>query len=514
MDYTLIDYKMEVWEERAYHYSKEVLRGLGFPVSGLRFKSDLVCRGLIVDTERGNLLKVDRFGVVRRAMHGTRRLTRAETFEEYGRDQVDVDLRSGRWSFLNTLFSVSEGCLYAQLVDRLDSGELLANCRPPFDSGRTGTYQQLHKAVSRALFKAHVTSTLKEEVMQQMDKFVTLDAEASETLLEQRRAGKKLALITNSDWVYTRTLMSFAFEPFLPRGMAWTELFDVVVVSACKPDFFSEARRPLYSIETDDGMLREALRMVPGGQYAGGNARMIEKVLQCRGEEVLYVGDHVFTDVNMAKKALSWRTCMILQELEQEVVGLAYGKAEDTQLRALMARREECAPRPPAPRRAHTAPAPPPRRTRLAVPRLGRYAAVRNHVKRELLWRRHLRGAAENEPLDAWEAAAQAHDARLREALDACEARILPMLESEGAHVNQYWGYISRAGWADKSHLMRQIEKYADIYTSRVSNLLAYTAYMRFTTTPQSLAHDDSTSGKHWEISAAVEGGPAGLGDR
>ena len=71
-------------------------------------------------------------------------------------------------------------------------------------------------------------------------------------------------------------------------------------------------------------MLREVIRFKRGGWYAGGNARMLEKVLGCRGEEVLYVGDHIFTDVNMAKKGLSWRTCMILQELEREVTGLAY----------------------------------------------------------------------------------------------------------------------------------------------------------------------------------------------
>ena len=156
MDYTLIDYKMEVWEERAYHYSKEELQAKGFPVRGLEFNAELVCRGLIIDKENGNVLKVDRFGYVRRAMHGTRMLSRAETFEEYGRDQVDVDLRSDRWSFLNTLFSVSEGCLYAQLVDRFDSGQLLAECEPPFDTSRCSNYAQLFRAVSRALFRAHV----------------------------------------------------------------------------------------------------------------------------------------------------------------------------------------------------------------------------------------------------------------------------------------------------------------------------------------------------------------------
>ena len=514
MDYTLIDYKMEVWEERAYHYSKEELRSKGFPVSGLEFNPELACRGLIIDKELGNLLKVDRFGYVRRAMHGTRMLTREEMYEEYGRgSSVDVDLRSGRWSFLNTLFSVSEGCLYAQLVDRLDSGQLLAECVPPFDAERCSTYAQLNRAVSRALFRAHVQSTLKDEIMQNIDRYVNFDPTASQVLLEQRRAGKKLALITNSDWVYTRTLMEAAYEPFLPTGMRWWQLFDVVIVSACKPDFFSEARRPLYSIATDDGMLREAMRMEVGGQYAGGNARMVERVFGCAGEEVLYVGDHIFTDVNKAKKELSWRTCMVLQELEREITGLAQGRQQLQELRAVMARREE-------------------------------YAALRNHVRAERARRAALKanpdetfgsleagvgGAAaagggaggggeltRDASEDAWEVAAVRSEERLREAIEAAEAQILPMIATEGAHVNRYWGYVSRAGWADKSHLMRQIEKYADIYTSRVSNLLPYTAYMQFTTSPQSLAHDEPR--QHFDLSPSPQrlgsggGGSAGVG--
>ena len=64
-------------------------------------------------------------------------------------------------------------------------------------------------------------------------------------------AGKKLALITNSDWVYTKTLMQFAYAPFLPPGMSWQQLFDVIVVSAYKPEFFTTERRPVYEIVQD-----------------------------------------------------------------------------------------------------------------------------------------------------------------------------------------------------------------------------------------------------------------------
>lgn len=55
-----------------------------------------------------------------------------------------------------------------------------------------------------------------------------------------------------------------------------------------------------------------------------------------------------------------------------------------------------------------------------------------------------------------------------------------PMLERDGREFNERWGYLSRAGLNDKSQFTRQIEKYADIYTSRVSNFLRYTPYSYF----------------------------------
>jgi hypothetical protein len=47
---------------RAYEYGLETLRQQGVPVDGLRFDPGLVIRGLIMDKEYGNLIKVDRFG--------------------------------------------------------------------------------------------------------------------------------------------------------------------------------------------------------------------------------------------------------------------------------------------------------------------------------------------------------------------------------------------------------------------------------------------------------------------
>ena len=45
----------------------------------------------------------------------------------------------------------------------------------------------------------------------------------------------------------------------------------------------------------------------------------------------------------------------------------------------------------------------------------------------------------------------------------------------------------------DKSHLARQIERYADVYTSRVSNLLALTPFVYLRSPRGSLPHDLAT---------------------
>lgn len=53
---------------------------------------------------------------------------------------------------------------------------------------------------------------------------------------------------------------------------------------------------------------------------------MVEKSLGIHGDEILYVGDHIFTDVSQSKVHLRWRTALICRELEDEVsYNLPYG---------------------------------------------------------------------------------------------------------------------------------------------------------------------------------------------
>ncbi|XP_072961085.1 uncharacterized protein [Typha angustifolia] len=450
MDYTLVHYNVMAWEGRAYDYGMANLKSMGFPVDDLKFDPDLVIRGLIMDKEKGNLVKADRFGYVKRAMHGTKMLTTRAVSEIYGRELVDLRKES-RWEFLNTLFSVSEAVMYMQMVDKLDQGAVPAELGPL-------DYKGLFKAVSRALFRAHVEGQLKSEIMAQPERFVEPDPELPLALLDQKEAGKKLLLITNSDYHYTNKMMHHAFNKFLPNDMGWRDLFDMVIVSARKPEFF-QTSHPLYEVVTNEGLMRPCFKARSGGLYSGGCAQMVEKSLDIHGDEILYVGDHIFTDVSQSKVHLRWRTALICRELEDEFNSLIRGRSHKAAVVELIQQKE-------------------------IVGDL--FNQLRLALQRQTNYRPAQTLAATN--MDDQELTESMQ--KLLIVMQRLDQKIAPMLEADGEHFNKRWGYLSRAGLWDKSHLMRQIEKYADIYTSRVSNFLHYTPFMYFRSQEQTLAHD------------------------
>ncbi|KAK7347975.1 hypothetical protein VNO80_22520 [Phaseolus coccineus] len=453
MDYTLIHYNVMAWEGRAYDYCMENLRNMGFPVDGLAFDPDLVIRGLVIDKEKGNLVKADRFGYIKRAMHGTKMLSTRAVSEMYGRELVDLRKES-RWEFLNTLFSVSEAVAYMQMVDRLDDGTIPADLGPL-------DYKGLYKAVGKALFWAHVEGRLKSEIMSKPELFVEPDPELPLALLDQKEAGKKLLLITNSDYHYTDKMMRHSFNRFLPNDLGWRDLFDIVIVSARKPEFF-QTSHPMYEVVTGEGLMRPCLKAQTGGLYSGGSAQMVENSLGVHGDEILYVGDHIYTDVSQSKVHLRWRTALICRELEEEYNALIGSRSYRESLVELINQKE-------------------------VVGDL--FNQLRLALQRRTRDRPAQTLAATNMNDEDLTDSMQ----KLLIVMQRLDKKIAPMLEADGELFNSRWGFLSRAGLWDKSHLMRQIEKYADIYTSRVSNFLYYTPFMYFRSQEQNLAHDSYT---------------------
>lgn len=448
MDYTLVHYQVEQWEKRAYEHLRHRFVALGFPVEKLEFDPTMVVRGLVVDTERGNLLKANRFGFVKKASHGTRPLDHEEQRAAYAR--TIVDLSDPRWYFLNTLFSLSEGCFYAQLVDLLDRRLL---------PGVLG-YGELFRLVKQNLDAAHLEGRLKAEILAQPDRYVLREPDTALALLDQKHAGKKLLLITNSDWEYTLAMMSYSFEPHLPKGMGWRGLFDVVVVGARKPEFFT-SHSPFFEVVSENGLLRPLTAGLEEGRaYHGGSARELERHLALSGDEILYVGDHMFGDVHFTKSVLRWRTALILRELEDELLALEQFREPEARLAAMMEEKE---------RLEH------------------------EHCQLRLLQQRRRQGyGPKEEKTEAEELHARLHELRAR--LEELDLQLAPLARAAAELSNPRWGLLTRAG-NDKSHLAHQVERYADVYTSRVSNFLHATPFVYLRSRRGSLPHDAAVPG-------------------
>jgi HAD superfamily 5'-nucleotidase-like hydrolase len=441
MDYSLIHYRVEVWEHEAFEHVRDAFLARGWPVNDLKFDPHSVTRGLTIDLDLGNLIKPNRFGYVIRAEHGTRTLSFDALRRTYAR--TAVDLSADRFVFLNTMFSYSEACLYSQLVDLFDARKI-----PDVPS-----YAALYGEVRATLDETHREGTIKDRIVANPERFVELEPETPLALLDQHYAGKKLMLITNSEWSFTRAMMTYAFDQFLPEGLHWRDLFDLVIVSAGKPDFF-EHRHPLYEVVDEEKSLLHPCEtgFREGGVFFRGNAALVEEHFGLVGDEILYVGDHLFGDVQVSKGILGWRTALILREMEDEMRALSEFAPKQLELTTLMEQKELL-------------------ERRLSQVRLREQRA-------RLEYGPEATGDADRDTISD-----------LREQIEQLDERIAPLARESGTMVNEKWGPLMRAG-ADKSLFARQVERYADVYTSRVSNFLDPTPFFYFRAPRGSLPHD------------------------
>ena len=430
MDYTLIHYHMQAWESCAYEHAKARLASLGWPVADLVFDPELVMQGLIIDQHLGNVIKINRFGFVKGAMHGTHPLSFQEQRRVYKR--VLVDLHEPRWVVLNTLFSISEGCLFAQCVDLMDAGKL----------DKVSGYERLYRVIRESINDIHMEGVLKQQIVDDPEQYVDLDPEMPLALLDQKQSGKKVLLITNSEWSYAHPMLTYVFDRYLPGKMTWKDLFDLTIFGARKPDFFS-SRSPAFRIVSEDGLLREQVGTLELGKaYVGGNAALVEQSLGISGEDILYVGDHIFSDVRMSKRVQRWRTALIIRELEDELEALTTFRDQQAKLDRLTQEKEAL-------------------EAAFSALRLERLRNAKGY------------GPQTTRPNTELDASILA----LRNQLLALDAALGELAGASSQLMNPNWGLLLRAG-IDKSHLADQIERSADIYTGRVSNFLHYTPYV------------------------------------
>lgn len=462
MDHTLVQYKREAFEALAFRETLKKFIAAGYPeeLSELSFDPNLLIRGLLVDMDRGNVLKVDGHKYVKTAFHGRKRLAKDMRHKLYNSESYKAaDLLS-----VDTFFALSEVQLFTEVVDYMD--------RHPGKIQKT--YREVYRDLRKFIDLSHADGSIKTEVLANLDRFIKKDKYLAATLRQQIEAGKSLFLLTNSGWEYTEKLMSFVLSDDVGPASAdastgefnsWRDFFEFVVVGSGKPGFFVGSQ-PFYEVLPDTGLLKiHQGPLLPGHVYHGGNAALLQQLTGTRGDEILFVGDHIYGDIIRSKSRLNWRTMLIVEELTEELMKLDRLKEALEAIKLKLAERE-----------LHD------EELMFVRSRIGMHAkqAERAKVRNETKKAHYLQKEIEKLIPRA---------AALEETVKALDAAIKEMIEARQSAVHPVWGELMKVG-LERSRFADQVEEYACIYTSHLTNLKFYSPFKRFTSTHDLLPHD------------------------
>jgi len=435
MDYTLATYHLVQLEDLAFSMTAaRMVEHLGYPdvLRQLHYDPEFVIRGLVVDKHSGNIFKMDRHNHCGRAYHGRRPLSYDEVKRLYRDEKIHLSLP--RFAWIDTLFALPEASLFAEVIERLEA------------AGQKVEYEKLYNDIRESIDTVHRDNSLKDLVKGELHRFLAKDLELGPALHKLRSGGKKLFLLTNSFFDYTQAVMSFILDGVLPEYPSWKNYFDVILTGAQKPGWFSE-KRPLYDLDDHGRVEGEARTLERGRLYQGGSLSEFERLVGIGGDRILYVGDHIYGDILRSRKSSLWRTCMIVHELEPELAWLERNAPSLEE----MARLEEL-------------------RTRLEDEIASRKTGL-NLIDRRL--ERDEPAPSEREPLEAERREMKRELEKLRRALRDANARVVELERAVELGFNRYWGLTFKEG-NENSRFGEQIEDYACIYTSRVSNFLFY----------------------------------------
>nr|XP_028579055.1 5'-nucleotidase domain-containing protein 1 isoform X3 [Podarcis muralis] len=224
---------------------------------------DFCFKGLVLDMEDGNFLKLAEDGTVLRASHGTKQMTSEEILHTYGRKE---------WRHFKTM---------SGMVSRSENG---------------GTYFP--------------------EVKRNPGKYIQCCPDPVKKWLRRLKdSGKILLLITSSHSDYCRLLCEHTL------GNDFEDLFDIIITNALKPGFFSQPpdQRPFRTLENDEEQ-EALLSLDKPGWYSQGNAthlyELLKKMTGKLEPKVVYFGDSMHSDIFSAHHYSNWETVLILEELQ------------------------------------------------------------------------------------------------------------------------------------------------------------------------------------------------------
>lgn len=453
MDHTLAPYNHVNFETLAFRETLKKFIANGYPeeLSTLQFDPNSVMRGLMVDRERGNLLKVDAHKYVKLAFHGKRKLDKEDRHKLYNVESFKAE----KLLSIDTFFALSEVQLFIELVDYMD--------KHPTKIQKT--YNEVYQDLRRFIDESHRDGSIKQTVIKQPENYIIRDKYLSNSLMRLIQGGKILFLLTNSDWNYTNAVMTYLLDNANSEFRNWREYFNYVIVSAGKPKFFT-GDKGFLRVDLKTAELRPHKgKLSTRHVYNGGSANKLQELIGVKGDEVLYVGDHIYGDIIRSKGLFNWRTMLILEELENELSKLEATKEMQQEIFNTIKERESL------------------------EEDTQRIRSLSNSLQNQVKHSHSRKAKLQAGRLDAEIKSLEDKIAFNRQRLSELDKIIRDLIDKREEKIHPVWGEVMKVG-LEKSRFANQVEQYACIYSSRLTNLRFYSPYKRFVSFHDLLPHE------------------------
>ena len=308
-DYTLAQYSPELLHLIYKMALEELVLKKNYPLE-LRanaYDPHFAIRGLHFDVKTGYLFQVDAHrGIQADSVYlGRTRVHPNMVYAAYNGNTISKSYMKANMFLLTDLFGIPEACLIADVIQYFNGVGI------KYDP------HYLFEDVRDAIRTIHVDGSLHLAISADQDRYLQPNPELSAFLQQLKAEGIKVFLLTNSHY------------PFVDKGMRkilgtpsddWRSLFDVIIVRAGKPKWF-QSQTPFrrYDTQTGVALWERVSKFDPGEVYMVGNSGDFTSISGWRGPDVVYTGDHIFSDLLDANLRHGWLTAGVIREVEGEV---------------------------------------------------------------------------------------------------------------------------------------------------------------------------------------------------
>ncbi|MCO5548089.1 hypothetical protein L7F22_001547 [Adiantum nelumboides] len=372
-------------------------------------------------------------------------------------------------------------------VKRYSPRKIPAAAKAKSDGGLSISFNfsQMYKDIRAAVDLCHRDGTLKQAVAEDPSKYIHFDAHLVPLFKMLRESGRLTFIVTNRQglWDYTNVAMSYLcgkseHAKSISSNFDWLSYFDLVITGSAKPGFFADGNRSgIFEVDIKSGMLLNTDNGTPLAQvgdidvkrfsasrnglkqpcrvFQGGSVQHFHRLLGIEsGSQVLYVGDHIYGDILRSKKQPGWRTMLVIPELEEELQHFHQTVQTRKELRLLRDKRDK----------------------------------IEEQILQLNFDIRSRKGASDDEKsliteLDNLERQRDHIRDLHRQTLKDCHEKF-----------HKIWGQLMQTGY-QSSRFANQVERFACLYTSQVTNLCYYSPDKCFRTTEDFMPHEIKSLG-------------------